>query len=521
MENGFEVAFGPLDAGFAAAYAADVDEEIVQEGGAAVAVAAAAEGALLAPADDDDLADEANEGAPLEQQGAGALQPTVAQQQEFDLWWIQNSTRPEEEDEEAAITMGQILDGVVGGKTLGTYVGDIMNFLGWLLNNHVDLVTPYGAQRLHMIQIARPLERSRPRSTRLRLQWKALLRGAHTHPLVKVFDLTPVLFLEYVMTLRHHRHGGYLGKSAYGNKRSALFHLFRLHNKSGFPDHFKLELNNLFRGFYRRLQQQRPAIAAAVNAGENIDPNIALPAHRHMEGKDPISVELYELLGRRFVGWGTIDGVFAFAFLVITFNLSCRSQNTGNIRLSDLAWSTSFDSFAVFFAHTKTDQTGEEAKYPRHLFANAGRPYCCPVFALALYFACCVNMPQAPNDKLFPGKEQHTRFSNILVRCLTQYSDEVRALGFRPADIGTHSIRKGAVSYLSSMIGGPPAAAICIRAGWTMGRVRDIYMRYITSGDTFVGWCLSLLPILSVEFGGSPPPFSNPGVGRLWETGGG
>ena len=65
MENGFEVAFGPLDAGFAAAYAADVDEEIVQEGGAAVAVAAAAEGALLAPADDDDLADEANEGAPL------------------------------------------------------------------------------------------------------------------------------------------------------------------------------------------------------------------------------------------------------------------------------------------------------------------------------------------------------------------------------------------------------------------------------------------------------------------------
>ena len=39
MENGFEVAFGPLDAGFAAAYAADVDEEIVQEEEAAVAVA--------------------------------------------------------------------------------------------------------------------------------------------------------------------------------------------------------------------------------------------------------------------------------------------------------------------------------------------------------------------------------------------------------------------------------------------------------------------------------------------------
>ena len=128
-------------------------KKLCRRGGAAVAVAAAAEGALLAPADDDDLADEANEGAPLEQQGAGALQPTVAQQQEFDLWWIQNSTRPEEEDEEAAITMGQILDGVVGRSTLGTYIGDIVHFLGWLLNNHVDLVTPYGAQRLHMIQV--------------------------------------------------------------------------------------------------------------------------------------------------------------------------------------------------------------------------------------------------------------------------------------------------------------------------------------------------------------------------------
>ena len=221
-----EGAFGPIDAGFVAAYAADVDEE--QEEEAAVAAAATAEGALLPPllADVEDAPDDDIVAATaLEEQE----QPNVAQQEEFDLWWIQNSTRPDEGDEEEAITMGQILDGVVGRSTLGTYIGDIVHFLGWLLNNHVDLVTPYGAQRLHMIQVIRGNERFRTRSARVRLQSKALLRDAHTHPLVNIYDLTPVLFLEYVMTLRHCRHGGYLGKSAYGNKRSALFHLFRLH----------------------------------------------------------------------------------------------------------------------------------------------------------------------------------------------------------------------------------------------------------------------------------------------------
>ena len=64
-ENDLAEAFGPLDAGFVAAYAADVDDEE-----AAVAAAATAEGALLPPlladvdAPDDDIADnEANEGA--------------------------------------------------------------------------------------------------------------------------------------------------------------------------------------------------------------------------------------------------------------------------------------------------------------------------------------------------------------------------------------------------------------------------------------------------------------------------
>jgi hypothetical protein len=33
-------------------------------------------------------------------------------------------------------------------------------------------------------------------------------------------------------------------------------------------------------------------------------------------------------------------------------------------------------------------------------------------------------------------------------------------MGFNVDEIGTHSIRKGAVSYLASLPGGPPAASI-------------------------------------------------------------
>ena len=33
------------------------------------------------------------------------------------------------------------------------------------------------------------------------------------------------------------------------NLRAALFHIFRLRNRLGFPDAFRLELGNLYRGF--------------------------------------------------------------------------------------------------------------------------------------------------------------------------------------------------------------------------------------------------------------------------------
>ena len=127
-----------------------------------------------------------------------------------------------------------------------------------------------------------------------------------------------------------------------------------------------MELGNLYRGFFRQLTRQSPAPPALeqpqANAG-NGAPVVAIHPQREKEGKAPMSVELYRRVCRWFVDWGTLDGIFAHTFTILSWNLACRANNTAKIRLKDVEWASTFDAYEIFFAHTKTDQTGEEAKY--------------------------------------------------------------------------------------------------------------------------------------------------------------
>ena len=81
--------------------------------------------------------------------------------------------------------------------------------------------------------------------------------------------------------LRNSRTGARLSKSAHGNKRSALFHLFWCHDGlEGYPHEFERELASLFKGFTRVVQQH------AQDDGEG---DIG-------DGKEPMSPELYSKL---------------------------------------------------------------------------------------------------------------------------------------------------------------------------------------------------------------------------------
>ena len=76
---------------------------------------------------------------------------------------------------------------------------------------------------------------------------------------------------------------------------------------------------------------------------------------------------------------------------------------------------------------------------------------------------------------------------NLLKKVLREHEQEVLAMGYDSIDeIGVHSVRKGVSTYLASMPGGPAPAALCLRGGWSMGQVKDIYFHQTDGGDEFV-----------------------------------
>ena len=99
-----------------------------------------------------------------------------------------------------------------------------------------------------------------------------------------------------------------------------------------------------------------------------------------------------------------------------------------------------FDTFDIYFAHTKIDQTGSDAKYPCHLYTNPTIPLDCPVFALALHFSYNYNIPLDMSTPLFHGLDQYARFEELLTKCLREHEMELHAFGYQFEDLGMHSI---------------------------------------------------------------------------------
>ena len=78
-------------------------------------------------------------------------------------------------------------------------------------------------------------------------------------------------------------------------------------------------------------------------------------------------------------------------------------------------------------------------------------------------------------------------------------------IGVDPKNLGTHSIRKGAATYCCAGVHpGPPVVSVCLRAGWSLGRVKERYLKYEVAGDELVGRVLTGIPPMSEQFGTSP-----------------
>jgi len=78
-------------------------------------------------------------------------------------------------------------------------------------------------------------------------------------------------------------------------------------------------------------------------------------------------------------------------------------------------------------------------------------------------------------------------------------------LGVEKNTLGTHSCRKGAITVVSTgCTVSPPIASICLRAGWTLGTIKDRYIHYNKAGDQFCGRCVTGISSLKKEFATSP-----------------
>ena len=169
----------------------------------------------------------------------------------------------------------------------------------------------------------------------------------------------------------------------------------------------------------------------------------------------------------------------------------CRAGNAVGICFSHVEWRE--DALAIYFAHMKNDQRGQKAKHPRHIYANPLMPEICPILALGIYLICQPGVFQGQH--LFPGGRQYNRFREILAETMQHH--HVKENGIDGRNIGTHSFRKGAATYVTSdIVDGPSAWAINQRAGWSEVGPQPRYIKYEFQSYLFshkIGLFLSLL----------------------------
>jgi hypothetical protein len=269
-----------------------------------------------------------------------------------------------------------------------------------------------------------------------------------------------------------------LGPGTYCNYRSAIMHLFREQNILP-PQEFNSQLRTFFGGLKRIIVDEK-------QKGER----------RVSEGKDPISFQLYNTICKHFI---TNGDTFSLLYTILSWNLACRTNNTEGIQLGHI--SRGLDNIEVVMPKTKTNQEGDMPTDGKSIYANPKMPWICPIFALGIYFLCNPNFDI--NGGLFPGGNQSSRYSKHLNACLKKCK-------ISSSIYGTHSLRKGAATFLTSgTTSGPSIVSVSLRTGWTMGNVMDRYLRFERAGDNYVGRILCGLPVNESSFAILPPLFTD------------
>ena len=190
----------------------------------------------------------------------------------------------------------------------------------------------------------------------------------------------------------------------------------------------------------------------------------------------------------------------AHTFLFLEWNLISQAEYVvdSNIYL------VSFQEDALLFdIGKKTDQEGtKHIDHPWHVYSNPEYPEMYPFLAMACHLICDPTILNV-QCHLFEGSEQYERFNIIFLEIVghPKYRQRFIALGMPSEDFGTHSIRKGAVTFVATECTAcPPIASIYLRVNLAMPGVMNRYIKYESAGDQFTVKCVSGSSRMSTEF---------------------
>ena len=111
---------------------------------------------------------------------------------------------------------------------------------------------------------------------------------------------------------------------------------------------------------------------------------------------------------------------------------------------------------------------------------------------------------------MLEGHYQYERFNKIFNEVVETHRYEFGCLGISVEEFGTHPKRKGAATFLATGCKlFPPMASICLHTNWKLGGVKYRYIKYMKTGDQFVGSDVNGLPIFKKQSAMPPPLLFN------------
>lgn len=124
-----------------------------------------------------------------------------------------------------------------------------------------------------------------------------------------------------------------------------------------------------------------------------------------------------------------------------------RSHSIGVLNLSHVNWVN--NCMTVEYSRDKTHRKGGAPGCLKHIYANPRMPWICPILSFAIYIFC---IGRTATNKVFVSNMAESRFSKILRKLLVLIPGIELLLCSNIEDIGTHSNRKGSVSYVLSFV---------------------------------------------------------------------